>query len=78
VPLTVVLNPKVHRPPADDPRREEYDAGLRIVMHLCMILSGVITIALLTMMRTEAYMMVGAEGLVPGAIQEVGDFILHL
>lgn len=78
VPLKVVLNPKVHRPPADDPHREEYDAGLRIVLHLGMIISGMVTVALLTMFGVDVYMTIMAEGFVPGGIQEIGDFWLHL
>jgi hypothetical protein len=78
VPLKVVLNPRVHRPPLDDPRREEYDAGLRIVLHLGMILSGMLTVAFLTMLGTDVYMTIMAEGMVPGGIQEIGDFWLHL
>lgn len=78
VPLRVVLDPKVHRPPLDDPEREEYDAGLRIVIHLAMIFSGIFTVAVLTMLGTDIYLMVALQGMIPGAIQEVGDFKLHL
>jgi hypothetical protein len=78
VPIKDILNPKIRRPPADDPMREEYDAGLRIVIHLAMIFSGVITVSILTIIGIEWYITVIANGLIPGAIQEVGDFKLHL
>lgn len=73
-----VLNPKVKRPRADDPMREEYDAALRITLHLCMIFSGIFTVTLLTLLSVDVYFTIAMEGLIPGAIQEVGDFRFHL
>jgi hypothetical protein len=78
-PLIKVLNPKIPRPPVDKhPDREEYDAALRILVHLAMIFSGIITCAIMTMFGVDIYMMIMAQGMIPGAVQEFGDFELHL
>lgn len=78
VPINAVLNPHIKRPPADDPGRQEYDAALRAVLHIVMIFSGVVAVACLTLAGVAWYVSVIAQGIIPGAIQEVGDFKLHL
>lgn len=78
VPITTVLNPHVRRPAVNDPARDEYDAALRIVLHLCMIFSGIIAVTVLSVIGASWPVTVVAQGLIPGAIQEIGDFKLHL
>lgn len=66
------------RPAIDDPRRNEYDAALRIILHLAMIMSGVLAVSIMTIAGANVFMTICAQALIPGAVQEVGDFKLHL
>lgn len=79
VPLTVVLNPKIKRPPVDvQPDRDEYDAGLRLLMHLCMIFGGIFAVTIMTIIGVDIYLTIAVQGIIPGAIQELEDFKLHV
>jgi hypothetical protein len=73
-----VLNPKVPRPPKGDPRRDDYDAAMRVVIHLTMIFSGILAAGVMTWVGISVYAMIAVQGVLPGAVQEVGDFLLRL
>jgi hypothetical protein len=73
-----VVNPHVPRPPREDPRREDYDARLRAVVHIIMIGSGIMAALIMMMFNIDLFTIVAVQGILPGAVQEVSDLEFEL